>query len=341
MSRDIEQTVTSCSVCNSTKPHQQKEPLHLHEVPELPWSTVATDIFEWHCQHYLVVVDSYSGWFELDLLKDLTSATVIKKLKRHFSVHGAPHTLISDNGRQFTSQRFKDFASQWDFQHVTSSPGYPQSNGLAERAVRSAKQLMEKSHRDGTDVFLNLLNLRNVPRDVNLGSSAERLLSRQTRTTLPITTKLLEPQHLESERVKAQLLNKRLTQKVCYDRSSRPLPPLNEGQVVRLQTPQGYDRTGVVKELCKEPRSYLVQSDGNTYRRNRRHILPVSEPVTVQKDTDHHHYDGLQVVGENNDVEQFKDSTHVESSSDLRRRWKVSLIVPGESKQNHKGCWTA
>lgn len=86
---------------------------------------------------------------------------------------------------------------------------------------------------------------------------------------------------------------------------------------MRLQTPQGYDRTGVVKELCKEPRSYLVQSDGNTYRRNRRHILPVSEPVTVQKDTDHHHYDGLQVVGENNDVEQFKDSTHVESSSDV------------------------
>uniref|UniRef100_A0A669EUY2 Gypsy retrotransposon integrase-like protein 1 n=1 Tax=Oreochromis niloticus TaxID=8128 RepID=A0A669EUY2_ORENI len=317
MSRDIEQTVTSCSVCNSTKPHQQKEPLHLHDVPDLPWSTVATDIFEWHCQHYLVVVDSYSGWFEIDLLKDLTSATVIKKLKRHFSVHGAPHTLISDNGRQFTSQRFKDFASQWDFRHVTSSPEYPQSNGLAERAVRSAKQLMEKSHRDGTDVFLNLLNLRNVPRDVNLGSPAERLLSRQTRTTLPITTKLLEPRHRGSEKVKAQLLNKRLTQKVCYDRSSRPLPPLEEGQVVRLQTAQGYDRTGVVKELCKEPRSYLVQSDGNIYRRNRRHMLPVSEPATVQKDTDHHHYDGLQGVGENNDVEQFKDSTHVESSSDV------------------------
>ncbi|CAI5671963.1 unnamed protein product [Oreochromis niloticus] len=317
MSRDIEQTVTSCSVCNSTKPHQQKEPLHLHEVPDLPWSTVATDIFERHYQHYLVVVDSYSGWFEIDLLKDLTSATVIKKLKRHFSVHGAPHTLISDNGRQFTSHRFKDFASQWDFRHVTSSPEYPQSNGLAERAVRSAKQLMEKSHRDGTDVFLNLLNLRNVPHDVNLGSPAERLLSRQTRTTLPITTKLLEPKHRESERVKAQLLNKRLTQKVCYDRSSRPLPPLEEGQVVRLQTPQGYDRTGVVKELCKELRSYLVQSDGNIYRRNCRHMLPVPEPVTVQKDTDHHHYDGLQGVGENNDVEQFKDSTHVESSSDV------------------------
>ena len=63
------------------------------------------------------------------------------------------------------------------FYSTTSSPEFPQSNGLAERAVRSAKQLMEKSHRDGSDVFLSLLNLRNIPRDPTLGSPAERLMS--------------------------------------------------------------------------------------------------------------------------------------------------------------------
>lgn len=51
----------------------------------------------------------------------------------------------------------------------TSSAEHAQSNGLAERTVRSAKQLMERSHRDGTDVFLNLLNIRNIPRDKTLG----------------------------------------------------------------------------------------------------------------------------------------------------------------------------
>lgn len=147
MMADIEEEVQSCPVCNSTKSHQQKEPLQMHPVPDLPWSTVATDIFEWHNKQYLVLADSHSGWYEIDLLSDLTSATIITKLKRHFSVHGAPHMLISDNWRQFTSQCFKDFATQWDFNHVTSSPEYPQSNGLAERAVRSTKQLMEKSQR--------------------------------------------------------------------------------------------------------------------------------------------------------------------------------------------------
>ncbi|CAL9703949.1 unnamed protein product [Knipowitschia caucasica] len=282
MTMDIDNEVQACSVCNSTKPHQQKEPLLLHTIPELPWSTVAADIFEWHGQQYLVLVDSFSGWFEIDLLNNITSANVICKLKRHFSVHGAPHTLITDNGRQFTSQCFKDFAAQWDFAHVTSSPEYPQSNGLAERAVRSAKNLMEKSHRDKTDVFLCLLNLRNVPRDSKLGSPAQRLMSRQTRSTLPVSKELLAPKMLNPEEVREQLLNKRLTQKVYYDKTSRALKPLSEGQVVRLQTPKGYDRTGIVKEMCVEPRSYLIQSEGQTYRRNRKHILHVAEPAPTQ-----------------------------------------------------------
>lgn len=218
--QDIDNATLSCSVCNSTKPHQQKEPLKPHPVPDLPWSIVATDILEWNGKRYQVLVDSYSGWYEVDLLKDLTSTSVITKLKRHFSVHGSPHTLISDNARQYTSQQFKDFAIQWDFEHVTSSPEFPQSNGLAERAVRSAKQLMEKSKRDGTDVFLNLLNLRNIPRDVQLGSPAQRLMSRQTRTTLPVSKQLLEHITRDTQGVRSQLQKKRLSQKRNYDKSS-------------------------------------------------------------------------------------------------------------------------
>ena len=282
MSKNITEELLSCAVCNSTKSHQRKEPLQLHPVPDLPWSTVSADILDWHGKHYQVLVDSYSGWFELDLLRDLTSSAVISKLKRHFSVHGTPHILITDNARQYTSQHFKDFAKQWDFTHTTSSPEFPQSNGLAERAVRSAKQLMEKSHRDGSDVFLNILNLRNIPRDPTLGSPAERLMSRQTRAAIPVSTKLLEPATRNVKQVAAQLLNKRLTLKRCYDKSSHPLQPLAEGQVVRMQTAKGYDRLGTVKEMSKEPRSYIVQADGKTYRRNRRHILPVAEPPSPQ-----------------------------------------------------------
>lgn len=141
MSDNIHQRVQSC-----TTPHQQRETLLLHQVPNLPWTLVASDIFDWRSQHYLVLVDSYSGWYEIDLLHTITSAAVTLKLRRHFSVHGAQHTLLSDNAGQFTSQQFKDFAAQWNFKHITSIPDYPQLNGLAERAVCSAKQVLDKSY---------------------------------------------------------------------------------------------------------------------------------------------------------------------------------------------------
>lgn len=135
--------------------------MQLHMVPDLPWST---DLF--------VLVDSYSGWFELDPIKKITSQCVINKLKRHFSVHGISYKQLSDCGTQYTSQTFKDLAKDWDFTHITSSPEYHQA---------SANHLLETLKRDGTDLFHNL-NIKNVLRDGTLGSPAQQLLSRVTRT---------------------------------------------------------------------------------------------------------------------------------------------------------------
>jgi len=80
----------------------------------------------------------------VDQLPNITSATLITKLKRHFATHGSPQQRMTDNAASFTSGEFQEFARTWDFCHVTSSPHYSQSNGLAERAVRSAKQILEK-----------------------------------------------------------------------------------------------------------------------------------------------------------------------------------------------------
>ncbi len=66
---DIEEEVSRCAPCNSLRPHQPKEPLRLHDIPDLPWSLTAADVFEWEGKEHLVLVDSYSGWFEIDRLQ--------------------------------------------------------------------------------------------------------------------------------------------------------------------------------------------------------------------------------------------------------------------------------
>ena len=147
---------------------------------------MSADIFDWSGLQYLILVDSYSGWFEMSTLSDLSSKSVITNMKQHFAVHGIPSKLLTDNGPQFASRQFKSFASEWSFEHVTSSPYFPQSNGFAENAVKQAKNLLEKCKKDGSDSLLGLLNLRNVPRDQVLGSPAQRLMSRRTRCVLHV-----------------------------------------------------------------------------------------------------------------------------------------------------------
>ena len=83
-----------------------------------------------------------------------TSASVVNALKAIFARHGIPATFVSDNGPQFDSQEMKRFAECYGFNHVTSSPHYPQSNGLAERTVKTIKSLFANSE----DPYMTLLS---------------------------------------------------------------------------------------------------------------------------------------------------------------------------------------
>ena len=129
----------------------------------------------------------------MDRLEDTQSSTIIRKLKSHSARCGIPSTLVSDNAPNLTLSNFTKFLKEWDINHVPSYPHFPQSNGMAESAAKTAKHILRKSREAREDQFLAILYNRNTPSQGLDESPAQRLLNRITRTLLHTTARLLEP----------------------------------------------------------------------------------------------------------------------------------------------------
>ena len=155
----ITEMCKNCLTCAQYAHQHAREPLKPYPVPTLPWQLVSQDLFELNGLAYLVTVDHYSDYYELDRLPSIQSSAVVQATKHHFHRHGIPHTLITDNGPQFTSDLFKAFATKYGFNHITTSPYWSQSNGRAEAAVKSAKHILLTAD----DVDLAILSVRNTP----------------------------------------------------------------------------------------------------------------------------------------------------------------------------------
>ena len=120
----------------------------------------------------------------MDHLHGKTGTVIIKKLKKHFVTHGTPNELLSGNEPPFNSAEFENVLRPSGAAHVTSSPGYPQSNGRVENAVKTAKSLIKKVKAIGVDYFLLLLSWRNNPTEGLSTSPARRMFGQHTRTHL-------------------------------------------------------------------------------------------------------------------------------------------------------------
>ena len=135
MRKAISDMCDTCSVCAQYSRTLTKEPMKSLPIPTQPWQIVSQDIFTHEQKDYLVTVCHFSDWIEVDELQDTLSPTVINKTKAHFARFGIPQICHTDNGSQFTSKEYENFATHYGFKHTTSSPYHPKGNGRAEAAV--------------------------------------------------------------------------------------------------------------------------------------------------------------------------------------------------------------
>ena len=281
MNKEIHQFLKNCAICLSLQNKQQKQVLQPHPVPQFPWQRVGTDILRWRGNDYIVVVDYWSRYFEIERLRSLTSTTVIGKLKTIFSRHGIPEYIVSDNAGQFTSLEFGNFMQTWGIRHLTSSPRYPQSNGLAERTVQTVKNILEKAFVSGNDPFLAVLEYRNTPID-GKKSPAQLLMSRRLRSVIPNSNDQLTPEVVDFTAATDNRHTAQNRTAKWYNKQAREFSDLKKGEKVWVLFDQQWI-PGTVAERYNE-RSFCVSTEKGRIRRNRRHIRVVNNDIEMPED---------------------------------------------------------
>ncbi|XP_063635188.1 uncharacterized protein K02A2.6-like [Cydia splendana] len=252
----LQDYLSNCQACLTYKKQNSKEPLISHEIPKKPWRKVGVDIFHLANRSYILVVDYFSKFIEIAKLQSLQSENVISELKYIFRRHGIPKIIMSDNGPEFSSNLFKEFSLNWKFHHITSSPGYAQSNGQVERSIQTMKNIIKKTNFEGSDLDIALLEYACTPISNNLPSPAELLYNRKLRSIIPHKSNPTVPKIRTQQEYHDRLTQRQGIQKRYFDLRTRNLSPLNIGQKIKLRKFNSWV-PGIVHSILG-PRSYLI-----------------------------------------------------------------------------------
>ncbi|XP_008189883.1 uncharacterized protein LOC103311865 [Acyrthosiphon pisum] len=208
--------------------------------------------------------------FEKDGLLFKGQCLIVPKTLRK-EIYGIPLVLFSDNGPQFSNSNFKNFSKEWDFEHKTSSPRYPQSNGMAERNIQTVKNIFKKVVADKKDIYLAMLELKNTPILNENYTPNEIMFNRNVRGIVP----KIWTRKINYNSVKKAITSKQKIDKKQYDKNAKKLIPIKEGYhvFVNMDNRKPYIH-GKVISVCNRPNSFVIKlSNGQTVERNRKHLI--------------------------------------------------------------------
>nr|XP_029732663.1 uncharacterized protein LOC115268706 [Aedes albopictus] len=249
---------------------------HRLVVPTLLQSTISKWLHAPHLGMEKTLARARAQFFWPGMSNDISELRVGIDL---YEYAGHDHVVIIDaysgcDNVPFNSSAFDSYANECNIEFVFSSPRYPQSNGLAEKGVAIAKNILRRSYEAGDvkSFRYRLLEYNSTPVASMGVSPCQLFFGRQLKTRLPTSSGLLLRNNLEENRVTEMMERKRRYQKHYYDRSSKPLPVLNIGDSVIFKKNGKEWHYGQIVRIVNS-RSYVVRDGfGNHFRRNRRFI---------------------------------------------------------------------
>ena len=187
INEQLEHVILNCQLCLKYSRSKDKNTPHTalgHEIPSVPWSKVTTDIFHFESKSYLLVVDCTSRFPIVREIKSMSAQHIAEHFKLIFSEYGWPDTLVSDNGPCYVAEMFTSLMKEYAVNHITSSPHYSQSNGLAEKFVQIVKNIFYKAKDEGTNIYKCLMIYHHTPIATTSKSPMDMLQQRSARSQL-------------------------------------------------------------------------------------------------------------------------------------------------------------
>ncbi|XP_055307067.1 uncharacterized protein K02A2.6-like [Sitodiplosis mosellana] len=191
LDKQVEDYVKKCKGCTLVSAASVPEPLKSTKLPSEPWQHIAIDFLgPLPSGHYLfVVVDYYSRFFEVEVMKKIDATETIKALKVIFARFGISLSIKADNGPEFPSEEFKQFCETNNIRLINTTPYWPQENGEVERQNRSLLKRLKISQdakRDWREDLQDfLLMYRSTPHSTTGKTPSEMLFNRNIRDKLP------------------------------------------------------------------------------------------------------------------------------------------------------------
>ena len=153
MDADAEKLCRKCYRCHVTGEPSKPEPHSRVVPPSGPWKDCAINLLELlpSDESTLVTVDYFGRFFEIAILKSVTSEKNICALRLNFARFGLPISLKNNNGPQLVSHEFKQFLRKHNNKHYSSVPQWPQENGAIESQNKTVMKAIRKACVETTD----------------------------------------------------------------------------------------------------------------------------------------------------------------------------------------------
>lgn len=144
VNKDVEKCAKTCEICCMVNIDHSAKHFVPWPIPKEPFERVHIDFFFLLNETFLIVVDAFSKWTDVKLMKKTNAEKTWAVLSELFQIFGWPKILVADNGPPFQSEEFSRSCENFGIELKHSPPYFPQSNGQAERAVQSAKVFLTK-----------------------------------------------------------------------------------------------------------------------------------------------------------------------------------------------------